>query len=446
MSAEPKSLNICRYYGCIIMIDLFQFFNMYTVRPTISRIIDDESLQRECAAYVARPGFPLPDCPKLLLLYSTLRPGKTLHDWIEEQDVDELGIDPRRFVTFGVIKGFLRRIHRFPVLCAAPYAANIENIEHASFRSPNPSGSRERGTSRTRQTADADSSAIDPSHHDHRRRRSRNASQYSDVADSIETSSYAPLQSLYGSSPTKRRQMPRPRGALSRANRPPNRSVTATVVDVASVALDSLRREAEDRVEDSPWLDRGSSTLLRTAWPPHHDGSSWSRSTIRKRPSTTSLGLGQSGTHRAGVSGFSKLSDEARHARPMPEELPGLLDGTHHEDDLCVRYGVAWTDLEAWFLRIGGAPRGMAGGDDERDWGRWEDETPMMSGFQKPGAKSWRGAGGGARGDSREAAARAGVSGFMQWGLEPPNEAADPRGRSRSRERGDYGSVKLILK
>lgn len=38
------------------MVDVFQFSNMYTVRPLIARIADDESMRAECAAYVTRPG------------------------------------------------------------------------------------------------------------------------------------------------------------------------------------------------------------------------------------------------------------------------------------------------------------------------------------------------------------------------------------------------------
>jgi len=56
---------------------------------------------------------PLAD---LLHLYSPLKPGKTLNTWIEEHSVIERGIDVQRFITFGVIKGFLRRVHRWPVL------------------------------------------------------------------------------------------------------------------------------------------------------------------------------------------------------------------------------------------------------------------------------------------------------------------------------------------
>jgi hypothetical protein len=38
-----------------------------------------------------------------------------VHDWMEANEVQARGIDVRRFVTFGVIKGFLRRVHRWPI-------------------------------------------------------------------------------------------------------------------------------------------------------------------------------------------------------------------------------------------------------------------------------------------------------------------------------------------
>lgn len=49
-------------------------------------------------------GWVIPDWPKLLHLYSRFRAGKTVRDWMEEYDVHKLGIDVRRFTSFGVIK------------------------------------------------------------------------------------------------------------------------------------------------------------------------------------------------------------------------------------------------------------------------------------------------------------------------------------------------------
>ena len=77
----------------------------------------------ECGPYVTKPGelskvllfaslamlnalagWVIPDWPKLLHLYSRFKVGKTVRDWMEEYDVHKLGIDVRRFTSFGVIK------------------------------------------------------------------------------------------------------------------------------------------------------------------------------------------------------------------------------------------------------------------------------------------------------------------------------------------------------
>ncbi|MCO5596195.1 hypothetical protein L7F22_050255 [Adiantum nelumboides] len=116
------------YYRCIILIDAFQFTNMYTVRPTIAVLAEDEIIMNECAAYVTKRGYALPTWPKLLSLYSSLRPSVTLNEWIEENDIDSVGIDVRRFVTFGVIKGFLRRVHRYPVLLLGEAASQMDRL------------------------------------------------------------------------------------------------------------------------------------------------------------------------------------------------------------------------------------------------------------------------------------------------------------------------------
>jgi len=78
--------------------------------------VEEPSVREECAAYVTRPGHPLLPLTELMHLYSRLKPGKTIHTWIEENSVAERGIDVHRFITFGVIKGFLRRVHRWPFL------------------------------------------------------------------------------------------------------------------------------------------------------------------------------------------------------------------------------------------------------------------------------------------------------------------------------------------
>ncbi len=104
-------------------IDIFQYSNMYTLRKSIQRLADEPHVKDECGPYVIKegvvrntlqrshlanvshdPGRSIPDWPKLLHLYSRMRPGKTVFEWMQDHDVRSLGIDVRRFASFGVIK------------------------------------------------------------------------------------------------------------------------------------------------------------------------------------------------------------------------------------------------------------------------------------------------------------------------------------------------------
>ena len=49
-------------------------------------------------------GRRIADWPKLLHLYSRLKPGKSIYEWMKAYSVEELGVDVRRFTSFGVIK------------------------------------------------------------------------------------------------------------------------------------------------------------------------------------------------------------------------------------------------------------------------------------------------------------------------------------------------------
>lgn len=114
-------LAFLRFYQVIMMIDIFQYSNMYTLRKSMQWLADEGHIKEECGPYVTKPGawwdkhscnqlayflagWVIPDWPKLLHLYSRFRAGKTVRDWMEEYDVHKLGIDVRRFTSFGVIK------------------------------------------------------------------------------------------------------------------------------------------------------------------------------------------------------------------------------------------------------------------------------------------------------------------------------------------------------
>ena len=49
-------------------------------------------------------GRRIADWPKLLHLYLRLKPGKSIYEWMKAYSVEDLGVDVRRFTSFGVIK------------------------------------------------------------------------------------------------------------------------------------------------------------------------------------------------------------------------------------------------------------------------------------------------------------------------------------------------------
>ncbi|KAG2218575.1 hypothetical protein INT45_014164, partial [Circinella minor] len=113
-----KTMQHLLYYGCIIMTDIFQFTNVYAVRPEITRMLDPgkSSLAHECLEYITLPEVTPPPLPRVFALYCGLQYGSSVRDWIEEHQVSNLPIDVRRFISFGVIKGLIYRVHKYPII------------------------------------------------------------------------------------------------------------------------------------------------------------------------------------------------------------------------------------------------------------------------------------------------------------------------------------------
>ncbi|KAG0017688.1 Nitrogen permease regulator 2 [Entomortierella chlamydospora] len=123
------------YYGCIIMVDLFQFKNIYAVKLEMMRLTEDVSLQNECVSYVTLPDMHAPSFAKIFSLYCSLQYGVVLQDWIEQNQIADYNIDVRRFISFGVIKGFLYRVHKYPILdYCDPVTAGTPNAKPLSER------------------------------------------------------------------------------------------------------------------------------------------------------------------------------------------------------------------------------------------------------------------------------------------------------------------------
>lgn len=107
-----------QYYGCILLLDIFQLSAVYAPTATIGNIFTDEALQAECVRYVTASVDNI-DRNMILQLYSSVSHGQTVKAWCIDNRANLTGIDIRRFITFGVIKGFLYRVHKFAINTAS---------------------------------------------------------------------------------------------------------------------------------------------------------------------------------------------------------------------------------------------------------------------------------------------------------------------------------------
>jgi len=157
VDCAKAALRTLVYYDFIALVDIFKFSNIYVTSTTEAAAFRDfaqsPALFRECQGFVcnhaaaaaatttasagavatveerkergeagggggggASKALPsLPSGEDLIRLYSACRPGVTLAEVLQTHKEKMGMIDPRRFVTFGVVYGFLRRVHRYPV-------------------------------------------------------------------------------------------------------------------------------------------------------------------------------------------------------------------------------------------------------------------------------------------------------------------------------------------
>ncbi|KAJ1344054.1 hypothetical protein BSLG_001194 [Batrachochytrium salamandrivorans] len=115
------------YYGCVRLIDIFQFSNIYSVTAIIATLVTSEEAQNDCIQFVRKPNAPLPAFGGIFSLYCSLKGGLTLSDWIHDNPKVISCIDVRRFIVYGLLKGFVYRVHKYPILTRAIDDARLAN-------------------------------------------------------------------------------------------------------------------------------------------------------------------------------------------------------------------------------------------------------------------------------------------------------------------------------
>lgn len=228
-SLTCRAIRHLVFYGCVFLLDIFSFSAIYAATAQFgSTIVSDEEMQRECARYVntrfsptlaptrtsgsAQPSsvteskgdmpsreqqvcvgrdeiWPkmgkrkqkvssqistkqpdIVDGVGLVELYASLKHGLPIKQWAVDHMPELANIDVRRFITFGVIKGFLYRVHKYPYATGLGNPTPLTSLKVPSNGVPNPyflSTSPKFNRSRMNSTA----SGMDSSSSAHSRRR-----------------------------------------------------------------------------------------------------------------------------------------------------------------------------------------------------------------------------------------------------------------------------------
>ncbi|THU88435.1 NPR2-domain-containing protein [Dendrothele bispora CBS 962.96] len=403
-----QAISHLLYYQVIMTIDIFQYSNMYALCNSIQWLADEAHVKEECGPYCTKPENTVPDWPKLLHLYSRLRPGKMVSEWMEEHNVNALGIDVRRFTSFGVIKGFLRRVHRWPVLVSPSRGTiptlhpnvdtdtdvlqgrkrgksfteiAVQNVTQSNVGSPNippqaqqlfrgrasqtltlpaPSISSDQATSAPTSPRETGPSGVEgknevtfsppapASQLQHRTRRSSAAERILEQLrnrDQQNVNRVAPH-----ASPRTSVQYPSEHHSPSLAG-----SGIPGVTTTSSTPQDQFTSSITTHTR---FASGGSQSRRPSLTSPYGSNIPQSaQSTLKTALSVSRPRLSRSPSAPL-VRTFNGVLDKNGATPPLPvaypPELIQLLDGEHHTDELGVKFEAGWPLLEKWLIEIGG--------------------------------------------------------------------------------------------
>lgn len=106
------------YYGIIMLIPIFQYSNVYCTTPVLAELIENSSLQEECIRFVTKIENQLPTFRSIFQLYCSMNPSLTVRDLCMKFNPNASGIDERKLIKFGLMKGLIRRLQKYPIFLA----------------------------------------------------------------------------------------------------------------------------------------------------------------------------------------------------------------------------------------------------------------------------------------------------------------------------------------
>ncbi|KAJ2954652.1 hypothetical protein O0L34_g2947 [Tuta absoluta] len=115
------------YYGVVTLIPVLKFSNMYRATPNLSRLFNDQELQKSCIAFITKgiDSKDKPTMPDILEVLCALQQGTTLRAVCERFASCSLaGYDIRRLVVFAQLHGLIKCLKGYPVYIRSPPRMN----------------------------------------------------------------------------------------------------------------------------------------------------------------------------------------------------------------------------------------------------------------------------------------------------------------------------------
>eukprot|EP00940_MAST-03C_sp_MAST-3C-sp2_P000420 g420.t1 len=119
-----KALQSMHHHGILSFIDIFQYSNIYIATDRMQQLATSSKLRDECvraccclAAEAPVVGKFKTTFKRIFRAYCAFGCGTRVGDLLQRRpNLSKGTFDARRFIAFAVVRGFLRRIHEYPIV------------------------------------------------------------------------------------------------------------------------------------------------------------------------------------------------------------------------------------------------------------------------------------------------------------------------------------------
>ncbi|RMY16869.1 hypothetical protein D0867_06373 [Hortaea werneckii] len=123
------------FYDLVKLLDVYHYRAIYTPTAEFAHFVNSQAMLDECSQYVTtEAGQQQADIETIVDLYRSLSPGLPLRDFVLAHETKLKHLDIRRLITYGVIKGFLRRVHKYALAISSniPQSQSLLRFPDAS--------------------------------------------------------------------------------------------------------------------------------------------------------------------------------------------------------------------------------------------------------------------------------------------------------------------------